>query len=335
LNYNLLTKEVEAHIRVGLVFALLGWGGGLSWGSLLSNWSGTRKSGWIGQVSLGLLGSLETDIGGAGDSNKLLESVGNAVWGGGDGWVANVQGSGGNIVDSLHESLSDVLLGDVEDFWVENASLLEALLADETVAEWRDFEHVQEGGLGLTDLLAGFQQRNVGHDFNATSSDFGLDVQGLEEAGLLWTETGVLSFDSNINWGDGAGSSWGGNLVGLDLVSDVFEIAVGEDKTDVLDQKWEDLLVGWELVKKASNDLLHHSVLAHDDGGFASELSSDVGELKGGHIIGVYKEKLGVVSDGAFELLEVVGFPGLSGIEFLAARHFLEERDFLYYFQQQ
>jgi len=276
----LLTEEVEAHVGVGLALALLSWGGGLLLLSLLNNWRGASKCRWIGQVGFGFLGSLEGDIGGAGDGDKLLETVGDAVWGGGQGWVANIQGNSGDGVDTGHESLSDIVLGDVENLWIENTALLEAALANETVAEWRHLEHVQKSGLGLTDLLACLQQSHIGHDLNTTSGDFGLDVKSLEKGGLFWTEAGVLGFNGDIDWSDGASSSWGGDLVGLDLVSDGFEVTVGEDETHVLDQKWQDLLVGWKLVDKASDNLLHHGVLAHDDGGLASELRSDVGKLK-------------------------------------------------------
>merc|ERR1711899_248607 len=118
-----------------------------------------------------------------------------------------------------------------------------------------------------------------GNDFNGTSSDFGLDTQSLEETSLLWTHTGVLGWDDDVDWGDGTLSSWGGNFVLQNQVSNGFEIFVGENKTDVGDQKWEDLFVVWEFVEKSSNTFLHHGVLAHNDGGFSSERSSDLSKL--------------------------------------------------------
>jgi len=154
---------------------------------------------------------------------------------------------------------------------------------------------------------------DVGDDFNGSSGDFGLDGEGLEETGFFWTLAGVLGWDDDVDWGDGALSSWGGDFVFEDGVSDGFEVFVGEDEADVGDEEGENFFVVWKLFKKSSNTFLHHGVLAHNDGGSSSERSSDLSELEGSDVVGVDEKKLGVVSDGIFELLEVVGFPGLSG----------------------
>jgi hypothetical protein len=174
----------------------------------------------------------------------------------------------------------------------------------------------------LTDFVTGFQQVNSGHDFNGTSGNFGLDVQSLEESSFFWTETGVLSFDDDIDWSDGASSGWGGNSVGFEFVSDFFQISVGENEADVFDEKWQNFFVSWEFFEKTSDDFLHHGVFTHDDGGLTSEFSSDVGELKGGNVVGVDEKKFRVVSDGIFKFFEVVGFPFGSAGESFGARHF-------------
>jgi hypothetical protein len=319
----LLSKEIKSHITVGSGFRLLSWGGGSGF-SNGSDWGGFGdESGWIGQESFRFFRGWEVDIGGSGDGDELFQTVGDRVWGGSHGWVTDLQGSSGNLVDTLHESGSDIVFSDVEYGWVVDGAFVEASLADQTVGKWRNFEHVQKSRFGRTNFVTGFQQVNWGDDFNGTSSNFGLDVQSLKETGLFWTETGILGFDGDIDWGDGAGSSWGSGFVHLDQVSDFFQVTVGEAESNVLDEKWQNFFVLWEFFDESSDDSLHHGVLAHDDGGFSSELSSDVGELEGGNVIGVDQEKFGVVSDGGFELGEVVRFPFLSGGEFFGARHFL------------
>jgi len=222
----------------------------------------------------------------------------------------------------LHEPGSDIVFSDVQNGWVVNRAFVEASLADQTVGKWRDFQHVQQSGLGWTDFITSFQQMNGGNDFNGTSSDFGLDVQSLEKTSFFWTKSGVLGLDGDIDWSDGAGSSWGGGFVFSDDVSDFFQVTVGKAKTDVLDEEWENFFVFWEFVQESSDDFFHHGVFSHDDGGFSSELSSDVSELEGGDVVGVDQEKFGVVSDGGLEFGKVVGFPFLSGGEFFGARHF-------------
>lgn len=319
----LLSKEIESHITVGSGFRLFSWSGSGGFFNSSSNWSGFGdEGGWVGQESFGLFGGWKSDVGGSGDGDKLFQTVGDGVWCGSQGWVTDLQRSSGDLVDAGHESSSDIVFADVENGWFENGAFVEASLADQTVGKWRNLEHVQKGGLGRTDFVAGFQQVNRGDDFNGTSGNFGLDVQSLEKTGLFWTETGVLSLDGDIDWGDGAGSSWGSGLVPFDQVSDFFQITVGEAESNVLDEKRQNFFVFWEFFHQTSDHFLHHGVLAHDNGGFSSELSSDVGELEGGNVIGVDQEKFGVVSDGGFELGEIVGFPFLSGGEFFGARHF-------------
>jgi len=313
----LLSKEIKSHGRVGFLgFALSGF---LCWGgSSGGNWGGFNdESRWIGQESFGLFGGWEGDVGGGGNGDKFLQTVGDGVRSRSQSWVTDVQRTGGDGVDSGHELGSDIVFADVEDGWFENGAFVEALDDFETVGKWRNFQHVQQSGFGSTDFVAWLQNVDVGDDFNGSSSDFGLDVQSLKETGFFWTLAGVLGWDDNVQWRDGTLSSWGGNFVLQEFVSDGGEIFVGEHESDVVDQEWENFLVVWEFFEHASDALFHHGVLAHNDGGLSSESRSDLSELEGSDVVGVNQNKFGVVSDGIFQLVEVVGFPGLSGGEVL------------------
>jgi hypothetical protein len=101
------------------------------------------------------------------------------------------------------------------------------------VAEGADLQLVQESSLGGFDLEASSDNLLVGDDFNLGLHDLGLDVQLLEEAGLLGVETSGASANPHIIRGDGA--NLGGCLTSLlveDLL-DVGEITVGKDDSGV------------------------------------------------------------------------------------------------------
>ena len=136
-----------------------------------------------------------------------------------------------------YESSSDVILSDVKNGWLKDRALVVALHHFQTVRKWRDFKHVQEGRLGLADLVTRFEQVNGTDDFNGTTGNLGLDGQSLEETGLLGSHTGVLGGDDDIDRRDGAGTGRSGNFVLKNLVTDLLEVAVGEHETDVLDEE--------------------------------------------------------------------------------------------------
>jgi len=306
----LLTEEIKSHVAVGLLFGFF-LSGRRGFGLLLSggNWCGACESRWIGEVGLGLLGSGKRDVRSGGDGDEFLESVGHRVGRRCDGWVADVERNGGDVVNAGHKSSADIVLGDVEHGWLEYGALVVALDGLQTVAERRDLQHVQKGGFGGTDLVAWLEQMHGRDDFNGTSGNFGLDTQGLEETGLLRSHTGVLCWDDDVDRRDGASSSGRGYFVLEHDVSDLVQIVVGEHESDVGYQKWHNFFVLWEFVEKAFDALLHHSVLAHDDGGLSTEGGSNLCELQRTDVVGIYHQELGVVSDGILELLEVVSLP--------------------------
>ena len=89
-----------------------------------------------------------------GDGLDVLESVGDAVWGRGGGGVANGQRNRGDVGDCGEELGLDVFLGDVENLGRVDGATIVAVDHIETVGEGRNFEHVQKGGGGLSNLVA-------------------------------------------------------------------------------------------------------------------------------------------------------------------------------------
>merc|ERR1712056_3445 len=119
-----LVEETEAHVIVLLLFFLLNLGG--SGGRSSSSGGGGRGSSELAGVSQELLEHLrllEGDLGDGGDSQEVLHTIGNAVRSRSHGWVSNGETHSGNIGDSGHELVLDILISDVQDGGVKHGSL--------------------------------------------------------------------------------------------------------------------------------------------------------------------------------------------------------------------
>ena len=87
-------------------------------------------------------------------------------------------------------------------------------------------------------------------DFNGSPGDLGGDGQSLEEGGLLGAETGVLGRDAHVNWGPSSSLGGGGHFVLVDLVPDLGQVGLGEDKAHISLQVGEhpEGKIGWKSV---------------------------------------------------------------------------------------
>jgi len=109
-----LVEETEAHIVIGFfrlffLFFLLGCdSAGATSGRSGGCGRGERR--WIGQVCLGHLCLLESVLRLDSDSQQVLESVGQRVRNRGHRGVADSQRDGGNVGDSQHEGLAEILI---------------------------------------------------------------------------------------------------------------------------------------------------------------------------------------------------------------------------------
>merc|ERR1719326_212605 len=294
-----LVKEAEAvHVvvalllglRSGLVLLLLGAASGSS------NWGSNHKRGRVGKESLGLLCEREGDLCGEGHGEDVLVAVGNHVWHRGRVGVVDGEGDGSNVHGAGEELANDNLVGDVHDSWVVGGAVVVHLGWEETVRERGDVEHVEEGGLGGADLLASLEEVDVVDNLNGTTADLGLDVEGLEEGGLLGIE------------GGGANTGRGGNLVVEKHVAHAVELALGEDEANVANNVGQQL--GKVCVLSLQNGAAHHGVLAKEDLALATEGNTDLLQLVGADIVAVNDEDAGVLLKEGLELGEVVLLPG-------------------------
>jgi len=151
--------------------------------------------------------------------------------------------------------------------------------------------------------------RVVDH-LNLSTGNLGGNLQGLEETGLTGIATGGTLGNDNIVGGSGTDLGGGGAGVGLQDFTDLAEIAIGEDKSDVSTAA-SDELFAWRsgvFLAVLLEDLSHHGVLSHQDFGFSTKGLSGVLELLGTDIVNLNDEELGVGAQHVLEGIEILGF---------------------------
>ena len=234
-----LVEETEAHVVIlGLIVLLLlgSLRGSLTTGSSRGGASGGASGSVlvrVGNAVLEVSDLLPLVAGLNSDRENLLVGVDNGVHDGRKGREVNSQRDGGDGGDGAGESLQELGLLDVENGSSEGVAVVVDLVDTHTVCEGRDVQHVEQGSLRGTDLAASLNELEVGSDFDGTTGNLGGDTESLEERGLTRLHTSVTSGYEDIARSDGTSTSGGSNTVGQDLVTDMLEVTVGEDETDV------------------------------------------------------------------------------------------------------
>lgn len=245
-----------------------------------------------------LLRSREGVLSGNGNGQQVLVRVDDRVGDRSDGGVTDLEGDGGNVLDTGNEVTDESILLDVQDGGVEDGTLVVNLDNGQTVGEGRDVQHVQESSLGSSDTDILLDQMDIVDDLNGTTGNLGGDTQSLEEGGLTGLHTGVTGRDVHINGGHGTSLGGGLDTVGENLVTDGLQVRVGEDETDVAADRGHKLLVVGVLGLENTDGTTDHGVLAHKDLGITTESLTDLVHLVGTDIVNVDNE------DGV-ELLQV------------------------------
>lgn len=302
-----LVEQTEAHIVILLLLALLLLhllvGGLLSTTGSGGHWGSNGSSELAGVLDelLDGLSLLEFHIGGGGQSQQIAESIGHAVRHGSDRRVTDRQTDGGQIGNSGLELGAQILGLDVENFGREDGARVVDLLDLESVRERRDVQHVEEGGLGGSDLVAGLQDGNVVDDFDCSLRDLGRNGQGLEEGGLLGSETGVLGWNGDQHGGNGTGTGRSADLRLGQLLADLGQIALGEDESNVALDVGQQLLQLGVVLQMPTDRLTHHRILSHQNDAGSAEQTTDGLHLLGSDIVGLDDEALWVLIE---ELLQ-------------------------------
>ena len=244
-----LVKQASESFVTGLLslFLLLGLGlCGSSWccfGGRSDSSTSVRIG--IGDTVLKLFNLRPAVLGLDSYGQNFLVAVDNGVhdgWEGGEVCGQRDRGNGGN---GACEGLEQLRFLNVKDTGRKGVACVVDLTDGHTVGEGRDVQHVQQCSLGCSDLAASFNKLQVGRNFNGTTGNFGWNAESLEERGLAGFHASVTSWDEDVAWGDGTGTSGGSDLVGKNLLTDSLEIAVGEDETNVaLDERKETFVLG-------------------------------------------------------------------------------------------
>lgn len=321
------TTEALIVLLLGVILLLLN-SSGLSGtaGSGTGSRGGRGVGVGVGNAVLELLNLGPGNLGLHGDSQDVLVRVDKRVHDGGKGGEVDSQGDGGNSGNGRGQSLEELLLTNVENAGREGLALVVNLGDAHTVGEGRDVQHVEQGSLGGADLGASLNELEIGGDFNGTTGDLGGDTEGLEERGLAGLHTSVSSGNPDVGGSESTSTGGGGDLVGEDDVSDVLEVVVGENETDVaLDERQETLVLGGvgneglqgsaNLINGVSNPILdieergdpYHGVLAHQDNTLGSQSLSDLVHLLRADIVDLNDEDGAVLLQQALELVEVAG----------------------------
>lgn len=317
-----LVEKTESHIviRARLVARVFlgGWLGLLHWSGSSSsrsssggNWSCQRgELLGIGDHFLDLLGLLEGVISLHGDGQQIPEGVGNHVRNGGGRGITNSEASHSDDGGALDEFGADILVGDIEDRRVKDGTTVVNLPYLQSVSERMNVQHSEERSFGSADFLILLDDVDFVEDFNRSSRNLRGDLQSLEERGLLWSESGALSWDEDVNWCQGAGLGGSWFLVAEQLVADLDQIGLGKDETHVVHNVGQNFLQSGVGVEMSSDGFAHHGVLAHQDFGRTTQSDTDLLHLIGADIVSTDDKELGKFIQKIEELEEIVGLPG-------------------------
>lgn len=306
-----LVKETEAHVLLGL-FLLLNGGGS----RLLGSSSG--GNGGSGGEFLGVLNAVLEflSLGNAvvrvdRDSQEVLVTVGDQVGNGSNGGVTSGQRDGSNLGDSTNKVADQSALLNVKNGGWEAGALIVDLNNTHTVGEGRDVQHVEQSGFGSTDLGVLGDKVDVGDDFNGTTGNLGGDTESLEERGLTGFHTGVTSRDFDIDGGNGTSTGRGSNTVGENLLTDILEVTVGEDETNVTLDEGKETFVLRVLRHVGLEGTTNHGVLTHQNDSLTTEGLTNLVHLVGTNIVNIDNEDGLVLFEESLELKEV-GFFGFT-----------------------
>ena len=209
---------------------------------------------------------------------------------GDDGGVVKSQGDSSNGGDTREETVQELRVGDIQNVGGEDVAVVEDLDNGHSVGERRDVQHVEQSSLGRTDTGTGSDDLNVRDDFNGTTGNLGGDTQSLEEGGLSGFHTSVTGRNGDILGGEGTSTGRSSNLVGGDDLTDLLEVASGEDETDVTLDVGKETLERRELGEDGTEGTANHGVLTHDDDTLATEGYTDLVHLVGTDVVDIDDE---------------------------------------------
>ncbi|KAF0744734.1 hypothetical protein Ae201684_001189 [Aphanomyces euteiches] len=311
-----LVVRASEHVTstdIGFFFFFFLGGFSSSRGSTTSRGSRASSSGEsrrISQVSLERIGLFEREVFQFdGNGDQRLEGVGQRVRDRGQSRETQSQREGSNVAETTSELFDQVFFGQVQDSRVEDGTVVVDGLDDQTVRERTDVQLLEQHGFGVTDLFTLLGQQDIGHDFNLTLLNLGTDLQSLEKGGLTGVATSRTSRAPHIDRGNSTDTSRGRDLVGFQSFTDLVQVFVGEDETNIALQQRNH---GFQrmarvLLHVVGEDLADHGVLAHQDFSLAAQSDTDLLDLVRANVVNTDDEDLVVGVQQVFQLGEVFG----------------------------
>lgn len=242
-----------------LFLAFVGCSGSLLSGAGVSNSGGARV--------LQCLSLLEDEARSQTSGGQVLEGIEHEVLSGVGDDEAGTKRERGHVLAVSLELFKDVVGGDVEHLRFEDRVAVEHLQDVHLVLEGPDLELIKEHGLTRGDLVTVGDDLDGIHDFDLTLDDLGLNVQSLEEGGLLRVHTSGTGRNGNIGVSDGTDLGGGLTHLRVDDLLQVLEVAVGEDHTHVQVELIQDQLdvdsvhtLGLVLILEFGEALAHQSL---------------------------------------------------------------------------
>ncbi len=263
----------------------------------------------VGNQILDLLSLLEGVVGGKGNGEQVPEAADHSIRNGSHGGVTNLKGNSGDVGNTLGELGEDVLVGNVQQRWRVDSAIVEDQLDAQAVLEGLDTQHLKKGGLRSSDLSTFLDKVDIVDDFNRTLGDLGLNGEGLEERGLGGILTSRTSRDNHIARGNGASLGGGFDLVGANLGSDIGQIGIGEEETNVTLDVGKKGLKASVLGQMLTNALPDHGVLTHEQNSAVAEVKPHALKLLAAYIVGRHNHNLPVLSKEGGQTTEVLLLP--------------------------
>jgi len=225
---------------------------------------------------------------------------------GSNGWVTDLKTKSGNVGDTLGDNSANIGKSHVENLALIDKTVVIDNTGDKTVAEGTDVKLGKKGSLRLTDLFTSMDKGNRGKDFNLTLADLGTDVKSLKEGSLSGLETSGTSRNNDIVGSDGARLGGGTNLKGGNKITDLTQIVVGEDETDVAIKVRKKVLTGRILVDMLTDGLTHHGLLTHKKNSLTTKNSTNLLHLVAADIVALDNDDLGILIKEILKLLEIL-----------------------------
>jgi len=116
---------------------------------------------------------LELDVGGQSDGGEVLEGVQDEVGHGHLGGDTGLEGDGGQVSHTVGEFTEEVVRGEGHDIGTEDGSVIVGGDNLHSVEEGLQVHLLEEGNLGVTDLLAGGTHLILLGDFDLSLVDLG------------------------------------------------------------------------------------------------------------------------------------------------------------------